>query len=364
MSSAAEPVVVCVLGMHRSGTSLLTRLLNHTGLALGEPGRLARAAADNPRGFWEHEGLRAVNDALLHSFGGSWMFPPDLPAGWLRDPRVESVRALARDILSREFEGVQLWGFKDPRTSLLVDFWRELLPGRIAWIVAVRNPLEVSESLKRRNGFPSVLAEDLWYAYTRAALLGTRPGERSIVHYEQLLAQPVEEVLRLIRELNLPCPRPDAAAVAAMREEASVALRHHSHGMEEVARSEDLLSSTRELYQRLWQGQDPGSLEPTEQLGAHGVPRPFAGLRREVARLVDEQERMRSALTDHEQQATEARTRLTGIEERHEREVSEWREEAIQLRHENQLLKLRAEHRFGERLRRVCRRLRSEDPQA
>lgn len=44
---------VCILGMHRSGTSMVARLLHHCGLALGEPDALLgahAAAVDNPRG--------------------------------------------------------------------------------------------------------------------------------------------------------------------------------------------------------------------------------------------------------------------------------------------------------------------------
>ena len=78
--SDLRPVVVCVLGMHRSGTSLLARLLNIAGIELGAASSLARPAEDNPRGFWEHEELRKTNDALLQVFGGSWMDPPELTA--------------------------------------------------------------------------------------------------------------------------------------------------------------------------------------------------------------------------------------------------------------------------------------------
>lgn len=358
MSADREGVTVCVIGMHRSGTSLLMRLLNLAGVALGPAGRLAPAAEDNPRGFWEHEGLREINDDLLALFGGTWMILPVLPPDWQRDPRLEPLRERAREVIARDFSGAGLRGFKDPRTSLLTSFWRELLPGRAAWIVAVRNPLEVADSLKRRNGLPSVLAEDLWCAYTRSALRETRPDERSIVHYERLLEQPVEEVARLVRELRLEAPPPSAAAAAAMREESSAALRHHRHDMEEVARCEDLRPGTRRLYRNLWIGAEPAPLDDPEDVDDSGIRRAYAGLRGEVARLVDEKVRMKDALTDRERQALEARARLDSAEERYHREVAEWRDEALSLRHENDLLKKRAEYRFGERLRRVWRRLR------
>jgi hypothetical protein len=330
--------------MHRSGTSLLARLLNLAGVDLGENARLARAADDNPRGFWEHEGLREINDALLAAFGGSWMHPPDLPAGWTRDPRIAPLREKARALIASEFADRALWGFKDPRTTLLTDFWREILPGRIAWIVAVRNPLEVADSLKRRNGFPSVLAEDLWNAYTRAALRRTPAADRAIVHFERLLVEPAAEIQRLIRTLRLPVSPPGADAALRMREESSRGLRHHSHGLDEVRGSRDLRPGTVELYLRLWNDEDAGAL--ADQPDA-GFGRAFTDLRGDFARLVDEQDRMRNTITDREREIG-----------RSQREAKEWRDQALQLHDQVLSLKRRTEHRVGEGLRRAWRLLR------
>ena len=120
--------------------------------------------------------------------------------------------------------------------------------------------------------------------------------------------------------------------------------------MEEVASSEDLLPGTRELYRRLWTGEEPGPLREPVAADKSGLHRAYAGLRGEVARLVDEKDRIRHTLTDREREFGEA-------VERYGREVREWRDEALQLRHENDLLKKRAEFRFGERLRRAWRRV-------
>lgn len=328
--------------MHRSGTSLLTRLLNLSGVELGAQDQLAPAAEDNPRGFWEHEGLRAINDGLLAAFGGSWMHPPELPSGWTRDPRVTPWREQARALLAREFADRALWGFKDPRTTLTAEFWREELPGRVVWIIALRNPLEVADSLKRRNGFPSVLAEDLWNAYVRAALRLAPPDARAMVHFERLLTDPAAEVARLIAELRLPAAPPAPAAAAQMREESARELRHHRRGLDEVRGSHDLRPETVALYLRLWNGEDPGDV--TRQTDA-GFGRAFTDLRGDFARLVDQQDRMRLEV------------------ERSQREASEWREEALRLRGQVAGIRTRTEYRAGELLRRAWRRLRGRGAQ-
>ncbi len=348
--SAPEPVVVCVVGMHRSGTSLLARLLNLAGVELGEGESLAAAAEDNPRGFWEHKGLRELNDELLAIFGGSWMHPPDLPAGWTADPRVAPVRAKARALLAREFGGRALWGFKDPRTTLTAEFWAAELPGRVAWIIALRNPLEVADSLKRRNGFPSVLSEDLWHAYVRAALRLTPPESRALVHFENLLSNPSVEVERLVRELRLPAAPMTPEVAARMREECSRELRHHQHGLEEVSSSRHLRPDTIGLYLRLWNGGDPGQLAGESDAG---FGRAFVDLRGDFARLIDQQDRMRNTLDDRQRDL-----------ERSRREAAEWREEALQLKGQVASMRLRTEVRAGDFLRRAWRRLRRRAPRA
>jgi hypothetical protein len=343
--STAPPVVVVVLGMHRSGTSLLARLLGLAGVGLGKDASLAPAAEDNPRGFWEHTQLREVNDALLQLFGGSWPNPPSLPANWLQDPRVEPLRARAREILAQDFQDLPVWGFKDPRTSLLADFWRDLLPGRVAWIVAVRNPLEVAASLKRRNGMPAVLAEDLWNEYTRAALAATRADERVILHYDRLLADPAGEIARLIRQLRLPLSQPEAAR---LEQESSRELRHHQHEPEAVQRADTLRVATKSLYQLLQDG-DPGPLPAAAQLP--GDRAAFQELRAAYAELLIVHDHLRSAVASRDQ-----------IWNQQNADLSASRAECLQLQHDNQLLRRRAEHRMGESLRRLLSPLRKALP--
>src|SRR5215813_13113765 len=76
--------VVCIAGMHRSGTSMVARLLNLAGVYLGREDELIPANQGNPEGHWEHARLVEINDAILSELGGGWDCPPDLAA--LADP--------------------------------------------------------------------------------------------------------------------------------------------------------------------------------------------------------------------------------------------------------------------------------------
>ncbi len=331
--------------MHRSGTSLLARLLNVAGVELGAPEQLAAAAEDNPRGFWEHLGLREVQDELLRAFGGSWLHPPALPEGWLQDPRVEPLRVRAQEILATDFAGLPLWGFKDPRTSLLVDFWRPLLPGRVVWLLCVRHPLEVADSLQRRNRIPALIAEELWFEYTRSALRGTSPEERIIVHYDRLLEDPAGEIARVLEQARLTAPVGDGALETRLRQETSGELRHHRRTLEEVEAGSSLRSATRTLYLSLHRGEEPSLHETWLAAGEAGEL--YVRMRAECADRLEELDRSRRALISLEASFHQERLDST-----------EWKREALQLRHECQLHQRRAEFRLGESLRQLLRSLR------
>ncbi len=86
---------IAIVGMHRSGTSMLTRMLHLAGLELGPVDKLMGPAFDNPDGFWENLEFVHINELLLHHFGGSWSSPPAWPVGWTTDPGLDEIRRAA-----------------------------------------------------------------------------------------------------------------------------------------------------------------------------------------------------------------------------------------------------------------------------
>jgi len=246
-----EQTAVIVMGMHRSGTSLLSRLLNLVGVDLGRSGDVAFSREDNPRGFWEHALLSRVNDAVLATFGGSWDDPPRLAPGWLADRRLEALRARAREIIESDFADSPLWGFKDPRTSLVAPFWQSLIDARTHHLVALRHPLEVARSLARRDGLTAERSVQLWYVYTRSALAASAVGSRAVVHYDRLLADPAGEITRLARTLGLPAAPADSETLERIRREALPGLRHHRSTDDELDHDPAVSEKARELYRNL-----------------------------------------------------------------------------------------------------------------
>lgn len=189
-----ERLPVCIAGMHRSGTSLMARLLNLSGLYLGRDQDMLPAGPTNPDGHWEHEGIVQVNEELLADLGGGWDLPPDL-AGLADRPRMARFEAMARPHLAR-FAGHDPWGWKDPRSCLTLPFWRPLV-GSMHVVFCVRHPLEVALSLRMRNGSTIAFGLALWTAYNEALLRTTSPAERVVTHYQRYMMDPVAEVSRV-----------------------------------------------------------------------------------------------------------------------------------------------------------------------
>ena len=117
---------ICVLGMHRSGTSAITRALNILGVYLGGPERMIEPLDDNPKGFWEHEGVLNIHDNILSTFSSSWSSIVPLPDGWLESPSIIEQKKNLAAVLLNDFQNIQRWGWKDPRTCLMLPLWNEI----------------------------------------------------------------------------------------------------------------------------------------------------------------------------------------------------------------------------------------------
>src|SRR5215470_7859724 len=143
---------------------MLTRLLHACGLYLGPEDKLMPPQEDNPEGFWEHLGFVALNEELLNELGGAWDLPPKTNEDF-NTARLDPLRLKAR-LLIDKFHLSTVWGWKDPRNSLTLPFWQQLLP-RLKTIVVVRNPLEVAHSMRERNGTSYSFGLRLWEIYNR-----------------------------------------------------------------------------------------------------------------------------------------------------------------------------------------------------
>ena len=199
---------------------MVTRLLHGCGLYLGPKDALMPPQADNPDGFWEHLGFVALNDELLEALGGAWDLPPKTNEN-LSDERLDPLRMKAR-LLIEGFHSAQIWGWKDPRNSLTLPFWEDLLPG-LKTLIIVRNPLEVAYSMRKRNGTSYAFGLRLWEIYNRRLIEAAGKHDRLFTHYDLFFENAEKELQRIANFVGLPDAKIRSAA------ELVATKRRHTH---------------------------------------------------------------------------------------------------------------------------------------
>jgi hypothetical protein len=190
---------ILVLGMHRSGTSAVTRILNLMGASLGEDFQELNKNEANPKGYWERLDLAAFDQELLEACGNDWYYLAGLENRLTHLPdRTWQLRA--REVLDK-LDQQRPWVAKDPRLSVLLPFWKPLLEQPVA-VVAYRDPLEVAESLARRDQLPLDFGVALWFETVRRCLRDLIGMPLVWVGHHRLLADPQATCAKLLSDLK------------------------------------------------------------------------------------------------------------------------------------------------------------------
>lgn len=186
---------IFVLGMHRSGTSALARVLNLMGVYFGGERVSTGRSDENTKGFWERRDVRDLNDDLLFSSGCDWDCIADFDLDALPAETKSTFVDVAADIVLN-LDAHRPWFVKEPRLCLLFPIWRQALENPFC-IHVLRNPLEVAHSLRTRNGIPVRTGLALWELYNHHALNASAGLRRVFVSYEDLMRTPSVVVERL-----------------------------------------------------------------------------------------------------------------------------------------------------------------------
>jgi hypothetical protein len=222
---------ILVVGMHRSGTSALTRTLSLRGATL--PRRILPPAPDNEVGVWEPRQIVAIHEALLASAGSSWDDVSEFPPSWFASNSAILFKDQLVAALREDFGGASLFVVKDPRICRLVPLWLAVLEEFGAaplFVIPIRHPLEVAASLQRRNGFSKAKSLLLWLRHFLAVEHDTRGLRRSFVAYDQLLTDWCGVVDRIGRDLRILWPRRSVAFDLEIDCFLSNKHRHHCFG--------------------------------------------------------------------------------------------------------------------------------------
>jgi hypothetical protein len=229
--------VFVVTGMHRAGTSVVARGLSALSVDLGD--RLMSADPRmNARGFFEDVDVVGIDDALLDALGADWKSVALLDDVAWDAPLHADARNAARALLEARLARSGMFGFKDPRVARLLPFWQCVfaqLGCAHAYVIAVRHPRAVIDSLSARDALDTRRSAWLWLTHVACALRYTQGLPRVIVDYDRLLAAPARELARMARALGLSAPMEHDPAIASFAQGfLSTDLRHAEYAASDL----------------------------------------------------------------------------------------------------------------------------------
>lgn len=240
---------IIVLGMHRSGTSALTRVLNLLGCPLDPD--LVGAADGNESGHWESNAAVTLNDEILESAGSRWDDWGPINYQWRQS-------AIHADAIDRVVSVVQshaalgpLFALKDPRICRLADLWLKAMDTadvdpRI--ILMLRNPAEVAESLENRDLMPSGYGYLLWLRHVLDAERLSRGRLRTLCRYDMLMRNWYDIVERIGADLGVVLPRNSPVVHSEIESFLNRGSRHHDLSHDKVMANPALSIWLRRTY--------------------------------------------------------------------------------------------------------------------
>ena len=198
---------ILVLGMHRSGTSMLTRALHAHGCALSR--ELLGANSSNPSGHWESRVAIDIDDQLLDGLGRSWDDLRDLPDGWLSSDDALAAKQKIKILVNEDFRNEALWAIKEPRMCRLAPLWIDAIREmgfEVKVVIAIRPAAEVALSLLRRDGIATSDGLLLWMHHLLEAERATRAIPRVVVSHGEIIGNWRAAMRRIASTLQLQWP--------------------------------------------------------------------------------------------------------------------------------------------------------------
>jgi glycosyltransferase involved in cell wall biosynthesis/GT2 family glycosyltransferase len=196
--------LIVVLGMHRSGTSVITRALKIFGVTLGE--HLLGAKEDNPKGFWEDIDINGFNIELLDAIGSNSADITPIEHSHIDFLRKKGFFDRAVRLILLKLKHTPIFGLKDPRIAKLLPFWKEVFNYcklDISYVLAIRHPMSVAESMAKRDKFDNERTYLLWLAHVIGSLTICDEYKCVIVDYDRMMQSPDRELNRIAKNLDL-----------------------------------------------------------------------------------------------------------------------------------------------------------------
>lgn len=226
---------IFVLGMHRSGTSALSRMLSLLGCDL--PKTLMPESQANSRGFWESMPIMALNDAILQSGGSIWNDWLPFNPGWYESPVYSDFVEKGRIVLKEEFGSSPLFVMKDPRCARIVPYWKDVFYKESIEpivIIPIRNPLEVAKSVNKVHFIDNNISHLIWIRHVLDAEYYSRGLRRAFTTYDKLISN--WSALAVVLQERLDISWPSMSAISGTKVDGFLdsSIRHHEEPPENV----------------------------------------------------------------------------------------------------------------------------------
>ncbi|MCB5197374.1 hypothetical protein [Deefgea salmonis] len=250
MKSKGKRLII-VLGMHRSGTSAITRALNILGVELGDR-LLAPMEGVNSKGFFEDIDINELNIEILKVLGRDWdsLSLIDLHEMNRLDDLGYIVRA--ENLLCQKTINAEVFGFKDPRVAVLLRFWNEAFERcglDVSYIIAIRNPLSVAQSLAKRDGFSFEKSYLLWLVHVINSLEYTQKKPSLIIDYDYFLSESKSNIDKIADFFGLQVNKHELREY--QQDFIEEGLRHNKNSVDDLMADEQCPPVVQDLYLEL-----------------------------------------------------------------------------------------------------------------
>ncbi|MEO0369062.1 MAG: sulfotransferase, partial [Pseudomonadota bacterium] len=248
--SGREKTVVLVTGMHRSGTSALTRVLNLHGAQLSNT-LLVPVKNDNDTGFWESQKIMELHDEILDSLDSSWSSLNSVPEAWFSSGEAKEYRVNLLEILEHEYTNFSLAVVKDPRIARFVPFWESALAeigASAKYVICVRNPLEIAASLAQRNGFSTEYSLGLWFKHLDVLSSSISNHRKVFVSYEDLLSDHRRVLSTISKTLDINLTELNESSHKSVGDFLDLSLKHHTQSSADFHAAVDVPENMKTLY--------------------------------------------------------------------------------------------------------------------
>jgi hypothetical protein len=203
----SRPIIV--LGVDRSGTSIVAKLAHEWGAFGGDLAGLLRSDWGNPKGYWESRPMVQLITRIFREIGSDFWRPDfdEALRGLAADP---GFRQEAEGLAAAMAAGGAAWFWKEPQLCVQLPFWKEIW-GDATYIITVRNPYDSALSWQKMalpfeiRGRISILALSLlrWQHYMLSILRHTEGSKRRLfVPYEELVEDSASQCARISRFLD------------------------------------------------------------------------------------------------------------------------------------------------------------------